>query len=132
MGQDRDPAGLAVAECALDDVAWARRARQLQDEPVADREPRPDRQPRQLDASRREVLADRARLDRMAVGLDPLDRLDAEQRHRPVRPAVDEPVAVGVAVEAQRSDPCLLDGQLRNAAGRDVHLEHATVHRSRS
>jgi hypothetical protein len=131
VGQDRDAAGLAVAKRALDNVAWAGGAGQLEDEPSTDREARPDRQPRQLDARRRDVFADRARLDRVPIGLDPLDRLDAEERHGPVRPAVDEPVAVGVALQPELSDPRPVDGQLRHAARRDVHLEHASVHCSR-
>ena len=131
VGEDRDAAGLAVPERALDDVARPGGGRELEDEAVPDRESRPDRQPGQLEAGRRQVLPDRAGLDRVAVGLDPLDRLDAEQRHRAVRPAVDVPMLVGVAVEAHRADPRPIDGVLRHAARGDVDLEHATVHRSR-
>ena len=80
---------------------------------------------------RRQVLADRARPDAgMAVGPDPLDRLDREQADRPVRPAVDGIVVVGVAVEAVAPDPRLVDGQLRDASGREVDLDHARGRRS--
>ncbi len=98
--QDRDPAGLAPDEDVLDDVAGVGGRRQLEEHLVADREPRPDRQEGQLDATRRQVLADGARLDRVSVGLDPLDRLDGEQADGAMRPAVDVVVVVGVAVEA--------------------------------
>src|SRR5256885_3287266 len=88
--QDRDAAGLPAGERALDDVARIRGSGNLEDEVSADREARSDRQPRELDASGRQVLADRAGLDaRMSVSLNPLDRLDGEERDRPMRPAVD-------------------------------------------
>ena len=77
------------------------------DEPLADRQARPDRQHRQLDAVRRQVLAGRTRLDPVAVGLDAPDRLEGEEADRPVRPAVHGVVVVGVAVEAHRPDPRL-------------------------
>src|SRR4029079_6471351 len=86
--EDRDPARLPVPERALDDIARVRRAAQLEHRPVPDRESRANGQLPQLDPDRGEVLPDRSRLDRVAVGLDALDRLDAEQRDRAMRPAV--------------------------------------------
>ena len=103
----------------LDHVARVRRRRDLEQQLVADRQLRPDRQAGDLDPDRRQVLADRARLDRVPVRLDPLDRLEGEQADRPMRAAVDVVVVVGVAVEAQPPDVRLLHGELRHAARGD-------------
>jgi hypothetical protein len=64
----------------------------------------------------------------MAVGLDPFDRLDPEERDRAVGPTVDGVVVLPVALDAELADPCPVDGQLRDAARRDVDLEHLAVH----
>ena len=128
MGQDRDPTGSSVAERPGDRVARHVRLADLEHEPVADRRAGPDGQRRPLDPLGREILAGRPRTDRVAVGLDPADRLDGEQGHRAMRPAVDRVAAVRVAGESERTDPRLLDRLLRDATRRDVHLEHPPVH----
>ena len=98
--------------------------------PIASRVP--TREERQLDPARRQVLADRSRLDAgMAVGPDALDRLDREQATARCGPPWTASWWWASPSSPSRPDPCLGDGELRHAAGREVDLEHASVHRTR-
>ncbi len=63
----------------------------------------------------------------MAVAANPLDRLEREQRNRPMRSAVDVVVLMLVAVQAQAPDTRLLNRRLRHTARRDVDLDDAAV-----
>ena len=64
----------------------------------------------------------------MTVGLDPPDGLNGKETHGSVRTAVDPAVIVRVPLEAVPTNPSLGDGQLRDSAGGDVHLQHAAFH----
>ena len=66
---------------------------ELEDHLVADGQARADRQGGDVEARDREVLAGRARSDRVALRRDALDRLDPQDRDGPVRPAVHRVVS---------------------------------------
>ena len=78
------------------------------------------RQEGQLDALGGQVLAGRARPDRVAFGRHAPDGLDGQQADRPVRPAVDAPLAC--ASPSSPSRPTRAPDALRHTAGRDVDL----------
>ena len=60
---------------------------------------RPDARP--VEPRERQVLAERPRLDRMALGLEGLDLLEREEAEGAVRPAVELRVAMTVALDAR-------------------------------
>jgi hypothetical protein len=125
VGQDRDAPEAAVTDVRPLGATRHRRRREFEQHLVADADARASGKRRPLDADRREVLPDAARLRRVAFGLEPLDRLHAEQTHGAIRPAVDGVLAHAVALEPERQDAGLGHGQLRHAAAADVHLVHA-------
>jgi len=94
-------------------------------------EPGAGRQERQLDALGGQVLPDRPRADRMTLGRDTADGLDAEQRDRAMRAAVDGRRLVAVALETELRDPRFGHRFARHPGPRDVDLQdaHRLAHR---
>ena len=127
---DGEPPVALACERVADRRARSHRARQLDDELVADRQARAQRQGRHVESLDRQVLAGRSGCDGMPLGRHAADRLDAQERDRAVRTAVSGDVGLAVALDAEPRDPRRLDRSLRDAAGRDVDLdEPPTLHR---
>ena len=103
MVVDQDAAEPAVTEVGLCVSHGHGRTGQLEHELIADARARPNGQQRPLDAGRRQVLADAARLDRVALGLQAFDGLDRVQAHGAVRATVRG--EVGVPSPSRPSQP---------------------------
>ena len=122
VGQDGDATRPALGERVGDRVTRLVRLADLEDEPspIAARVPT---------GSAAHSIPSVVRFSPAAPGSmggrrpGPADRLEGEEGDRPVRPAVDGVVALGVALEPERTDPGPLDAQLRHATGRDADLE---------
>ena len=95
----REPPESQVGERVADRAARVRRLRDLEHHLVADGQPRPHRQRGHVEPLGRQVLAGRARRDRVALGGDPPDRLDPQDRHGTMRPAVHRVARLPVALD---------------------------------
>src|SRR3569623_1666678 len=130
----REPLAVAIGKRFDDLLARCRDARQL-DELVTEREPRARRERRPLVPGDRHVLADRARPDRMALGLQLRDHFQRVQTQCPLRPAMNLRMRMAVAVEAELVCVRLAHRQLRHAARASRQLKdaaHSRVRGSRS
>src|SRR6188472_2385345 len=125
-----DPRVRAVEKRRPHGLAWAREPRDLDKHRLTEPEDvvRPDARP--VEFGDRQVLAERAGLDPMTLGLERLDQLEGEETERPVGPAVEAPVAMTVPLKADSRDAGRPDRALGHAAGRDVDLGDAPGHRS--
>src|SRR5205085_11097348 len=83
-------------------------------------------------AGEREVLADAADVDGVAIGLKRVDQLERVERHRAARPAVVAQVALPVALHAAEAHGGGASRQLWHAAGGDIYGMQHTAHASLS
>ena len=127
MRLDRETSESQVGERMANRAARIRWPRDLEDDLVTDRQPRPNLKRGHVEARGRQVLAGRARPDGMPLGGHAADRLDPQDGDRPMRPAVHRLAALPIAVDAVVGDARLLDRQLRHPAVGDVDLEDAAV-----
>src|SRR5258705_141155 len=74
------------------------------------------------------VLADGAGHDGVSLGTKLVDRLHGVEAHGTLRSSVVLAVAVCVALEPERGDPCRRHRRLRDAARRDADLYDSSVH----
>src|SRR5262245_23734718 len=123
-----DPRVLAVHERRPDVDARRGVARDLEQHVRAELQARAGHDLAPVDALERDVLAERARHDRMPLGPERLDLLQREQAHGALRPAVVLQVAMPIALETGRRHLGRGHGVLGHASRRDADLDDATVH----
>ncbi len=121
------PSEAQVAEGVPNRAARVRGLRDLEHHLVADGQPRPGRQQGNVEALGRQVLAGRARPDRVALGGHAPDGLDPQDGDGAMRAAMHRVACLPVTLDSEGRDAGGLDRQLRDAAVRDVHLEQPAL-----
>src|SRR5579872_3930810 len=93
-------------------------------------QPRSGSDGRPVEPRHGDVLAEAARLHRMALGGQSIEELLREQTNRPVWAAVDFQVALPIAHQAAGRHFCAGHGALWHAAVRDADLTNPSGHRN--
>src|SRR6266850_1322318 len=125
LGHAREVAAL---EDRHDVRARAREARHLEHDCITEAQVAPRNDGRPVEPLDGDVLADGAGHDRVSLGSKLVDRLHGVEAYGTLRTSVVLPVAVCVALEPQRGDPCRRYRRLRDAARRDADLYDSSVH----